>query len=50
MIYEENNKKIKKETRYDKEKINIANDKSNKRMKYIEKQENKEEEGGRKSK
>ena len=44
MIYEENNKKIKKEIRYDKEKINITNDKRNKRIKYIDKQENKEEE------
>ena len=44
MIYEENNKKIKKETRYDKEKINITNDKRNKRIKYFDKQENKEEE------
>jgi hypothetical protein len=44
MRYEENNKKVKKETRYDKDKINIVNDKRNKRIKYIEKQENKDEE------
>ena len=44
MRYEENYKKVKKETRYDKDKINIVNDKRNKRIKYIEKQENKDEE------
>ena len=44
MRYEENNKKVKKETRYDRDKINIVNDKRNKRIKYIEKQENKDEE------
>ena len=44
MNYEENNKRLKKEIKYDKEKkFNTSNDNRIKKAKYIEKQENREE-------